>query len=176
MTQLIAKQNKIKKLARSAVRPKAWAVQVKKPRLGQFYFFKGRFGKRAKSTLLDGTKAVRGVAFKLQPKESGYVTTSQLEVLWRAVRRRTRRFTVNLRRTPASTRLQLTASCVQTQRKKGGRMGSGKSPVTGVKAALKCGKIFFFSSEFRKRPLLVFLAFRSVLKKISLKSSVKYTF
>jgi hypothetical protein len=81
MAQLIAKQNKIKKLARSAVRPKAWSVQVKKPRLGQFYFYKGRFGKRARSTLLDGTKAVRGVAFKLQPKESGYVTTSQLEVL-----------------------------------------------------------------------------------------------
>jgi hypothetical protein len=54
-------------------------------------------------------------------------------------------------------------------------MGSGKSTVGNVSAFLKTGKIFFQASEVRKKPLIGFLPFRALLKKVSLKAKIKYT-
>ncbi len=175
MVQLIhldKKQNSVRVTKKS----KAWTPAIKKLSSKQSYFFKGRLGKRCNSRLLIGSKISRGRRFLLQNTETGGLTTAQMEVLWRSLRRRTRRFNVNLRRITVSSRLQLTATASQNRRKKGGRMGSGKSPMVGFSALLKSGSFFFVGAEFRQKPLNTFLAFRSILKKISLRSSVKYVF
>jgi hypothetical protein len=175
MVNLIQSDQK-KTSFRVTKKSKAWTPAIKKLSAQQSYFFKGRLGKRSNNKPLVGSKINRGRRFFLQNSEAGGLTTAQMEVLWRSFRRRTRRFNVNLRRPTVSSRLQLTATASQSRRKKGGRMGSGKSPLVGFTSLLRSGSFFFVGAELRQKPLNTFLAFRSILKKISLKSTVKYVF
>jgi len=139
--------------------------------------------KRAKAwapltyNLLAGSKSYffKNQCFFVCANEAALYGTNQVEVLWRSTRRYTRRFPINFRRLPAVTRIQLTATKTKNKRKKGGRMGSGKSPFENLQAPLTKGQIFLWISEFRFTGTNTFAHLRSLIKKNSVKCKIKYS-
>jgi ribosomal protein L16/L10AE len=65
------------------------------------------------------------------------------------------------------------ATKTQTQRPKGGRMGSGKSPLVGKISPMSAGKTLLECKELRIAPQQSLLELRSAVKKIPLRCSVE---
>jgi ribosomal protein L16/L10AE len=155
-------------------RPKAWAPLVYNfLTSSKSYFFKKRIGKRSKKKNYT-SRVYKNYCFFVLAKEAALIKTSQVDVLWRTIRRYSRRFPLNFRRSSFITRIQLTGTKTINKRKKGGRMGSGKSPFEGCLAPICAGQTFFWLAELRFEGTLPFQRLRSAIKKKSAMCKLKY--
>lgn len=156
---------------------KAWNPKQSDLR-GQLYVFKGRLGRTNMSSSIFANQTQRFI-FRVRSREAGFLSTAHLDVLWRTLRRKTRRFSVNFRRTSTVLQLYPIATKTQNQRPKGGRMGSGKSPLLGRTCPITAGQVLLECRELRNFPYQSFLEVRSAAKKLPLRCSVellKYAF
>jgi ribosomal protein L16/L10AE len=161
-------RNKKRSPAVVVSKAKAWSPAVSDLKRSD-YVFKGRIGRASVGSAIFCSAESRFL-FRLRAHESGNVTSSQVEVFWKTIRRKIRRFGVNFRRVSLNLRLYPVLTKTKTSRPKGGRMGSGKSPVVDRTSPIKFGQTVGTWKEFRARPYRSFLEFRNAAKKLSLRS------
>jgi ribosomal protein L16/L10AE len=101
------------------------------------------------------------------------LTTDHLDVLWRVVRRKVRRFGINFRRSSLAISLQLNATKTYTKRPKGGRMGSGKSPMHRRMVPVYNGQVILSCNEIRLFPFNTLLELKNAIKKLPVKCVVE---
>jgi|APCry1669191674_1035369.scaffolds.fasta_scaffold00899_3 hypothetical protein len=90
------------------------------------------------------------------------------------MRKGIRRSSVSLHRKSFFAVTPATAWFTSTERKKGGRMGSGKSAVGGKMYCLNAGSHLFLFSEFRSVPMRIFSGVVGSLKKLPVTTKISF--